>query len=285
MKGLIQDLASFPALVWKMFRYPGGVTPRKLPYGPDPAQYFLDFAPTPEKDRGLVVVYLHGGGWDKGSPAFFTFIGQRLAREGYRCVMPGYRLVPKYRFPAQIEDVTAGTKAALRHLEKQGMDTARTVVVGSSAGGQLGALLCYTGELAGRFVGFAGLGGPYRFDLDPPLSLNVLGARLLDGGDPVTAQPGLLLDRQSPKTPMLLIHGLEDGVVGFPCGMDFYRRALSLNIPATLYLPETGKDSHSDYVVGCFLEKRETCGTLNALLTWLEGLAERGPEPFVPETV
>lgn len=280
MKGLIQDFASFPALVWKMFRYPGGVTPRKLPYGPDPAQYFLDFAPAPEKDRGLVVVYLHGGGWDKGSPAFFTFIGQRLAREGYRCVMPGYRLVPKFRFPAQLEDVTAGTKAALRHLEKQGVDTARTVVVGSSVGGQLGALLCYTGELAGRFVGFAGLGGPYRFDLDPPLSLNVLGARLLDGGDPVTAQPGLLLDRQSPKTPMLLIHGLEDGVVGFPCGMDFYRRALSLNIPATLYLPETGKDSHSDYVVGCFLEKRETCGTLNALLTWLEGLKGRKEKTY-----
>ena len=280
MKGLIQDFASFPALVWKMFRYPGGVTPRKLPYGPDPAQYFLDFAPAPEKDRGLVVVYLHGGGWDKGSPAFFTFIGQRLAREGYRCVMPGYRLVPKFRFPAQLEDVTAGTKAALRHLEKQGVDTARTVVVGSSAGGQLGALLCDTGELAGRFVGFAGLGGPYRFDLDPPLSLNVLGARLLDGGDPVAAQPGLLLDGQSPKTPMLLIHGLEDGVVGFPCGMDFYRRALSLNIPATLYLPETGKDSHSDYVVGCFLEKRETCGTLNALLTWLEGLKGRKEKTY-----
>ena len=122
MKGLIQDFASFPALVWKMFRYPGGVTPRKLPYGPDQAQYFLDFAPAPEKDRGLVVVYLHGGGWDKGSPAFFTFIGQQLAREGYRCVMPGYRLVPKFRFPAQLEDVTAGTKAALRHLEKQGVD-------------------------------------------------------------------------------------------------------------------------------------------------------------------
>lgn len=221
MKGLIQDFASFPALVWKMFRYPGGVTPRKLPYGPDPAQYFLDFAPAPEKDRGLVVVYLHGGGWDKGSPAFFTFIGQRLAREGYRCVMPGYRLVPKFRFPAQLEDVTAGTKAALRHLEKQGVDTARTVVVGSSAGGQLGALLCYTGELAGRFQGFAGLGGPYRFDLDPPLSLNVLGARLLDGGDPVAAQPGLLLDTAAPRPPCSSSTGWRTGWWASPVGWIF----------------------------------------------------------------
>lgn len=272
MRGLIQDFADYPALVRKMLRWPGGVVAEKVPYSPHPAQYFLDFRPLPERDRDLTVVYLHGGGWDKGSPAYFTFIGQRLAREGYRCVMPGYRLVPRFRFPAQLEDVTAGTRAALRHLEKQGVDPSRTVVVGSSAGGQLGALLCYTGPLAGQFLGFAGLGGPYRFDLEAPLSLRVLAKRLLAGGDPVAAQPGLLLDEHSPKTPLLLIHGLEDGVVGFDCGMDFYRKALSLGIPATLCLPPAGKDHHSDYVVGCFLEERTPGGTLDALLCWLEAL-------------
>lgn len=273
MKGLIQDFISYPPLVRKMSQWPGGVVPRRVAYGPDMAQYFLDFPPLPEKDKGLVVVYLHGGGWDKGSPRFFTFIGQRLAREGYRCVMPGYRLVPRSRFPTQLEDVTAGTKAALRSLEAQGVDTTRTVVVGSSAGAQLGALLCYTGELAGRFFGFAGLGGPYRFDLEPTLSVRVLGGRLVGRGDPRAAQPGLLLDRNSPKTPMLLIHGLEDGVVGFACGLDFYRKALALEIPARLYLPPAGKDSHSEYVVGSFLEERAPGGTLDTLLGWLEGLA------------
>lgn len=272
MKGLLRDFVGFPPLVRKMARWPGGVVPERIPYGPHRAQYFLDFRPLPQRDRGLVVVYLHGGGWDKGSPAYFTFIGQRLAREGYRCVMPGYRLVPQSRFPTQLEDVTAGTKAALAYLERQGVDTARTVVVGSSAGGQLGALLCYTGPLAGRFAGFAGLGGPYRFDLEPPLSLRVLAKNLLAGGDPLPAQPGLLLNEDSPKTPMLLIHGLEDGVVGFACGRDFYHRALTLGIPAQLYLPPTGQDSHSDYVVGCFLGERTPGGTLDALLTWLEAL-------------
>jgi len=272
MRGLIRDFVRYPALVRKMLRWPGGVVPEKVAYGPHPAQYFLDFRPLPQRDRGLTVVYLHGGGWDKGSPAYFTFIGQRLAREGYRCVMPGYRLVPRFRFPTQLEDVTAGTSAALRYLEKQGVDTARTVVVGSSAGGQLGALLCYTGPLAGRFLGFAGLGGAYRFDLEPPLSLRVLAKNLLAGGDPVPAQPGLLLNEHSPKTPLLLIHGLEDGVVGFGCGMDFYQKALALGIPAELHLPPVGKDSHSDYVVGCFLEERTPGSAIDALLGWLEAL-------------
>ena len=279
MRGLVRDLACGPALFGKLLGQKRSVEPRRVAYGPDKAQYFLDFAPEPAKDRGLVVVYLHGGGWDKGSPGFFSFIGERFAREGYRCVLPGYRLVPKFRFPAQLEDVTAGTRAALRYLEKQGVSTDRVVVVGSSAGGQLGALLCYTGELAGRFAGFIGLGGAYRFDLEAPLSLRVLGRRLVGGGEARAAQPGLLLDEHSPKTPMLLIHGLEDGVVGFACGQDLYRRAFRLGIPARLYLPETGKDSHSDYVVGSFLEERERSGTMDRLFAWLEELAQEGWEP------
>jgi len=240
-------------------------------YGRDKAQYFLDFIPD-VPCRGTVVVYVHGGGWDKGSPAFFSFIGERFAREGFRCVLPGYRLVPKHRFPAQIRDVTAGTRAALAYLEGQGVDARRVVVVGSSAGGQLGALLCYSGALAGRFAGFAGLGGAYRFDLEAPLSLKLLSRRLLAGADPRAAQPGLLLDEHSPKTPMLLIQGLEDGVVGFAAGEDLYRRALDLGIPARLYLPPTGQDSHSDYVVGCFLEPRRSCPTVDTLFRWLETL-------------
>lgn len=284
MKGFIRDLACGPALFGRLLRCKKTVEPRKAAYGPHPAQYFLDFTP-PFPSRKTVILYIHGGGWDKGSPSFFSFIGQRFAREGYRCVLPGYRLVPGARFPAQLEDVTAGTAAALRYLEKQGVSTDRVVVVGSSAGAQLGALLCYTGVLAGRFAGFAGLGGPYRFDLEPPLSLRALSKRLLAGGEPRAAQPGLLLDEHSPKTPMLLIHGLEDGVVGFGCGLDFARRALKLNIPVRLWLPEAGKDSHSDYVAGSFLEKRSSCGTMDQLFRWLEELEESGGEPSGTENV
>lgn len=271
MKGFVRDLLCGPALLGGLLRWKMTIEPRRIAYGEDKAQYFLDFVPDVPR-RDTVVVYIHGGGWDKGSPAFFSFIGQRFAQEGYRCVLPGYRLVPGHRFPAQLQDVTAGTRAALAYLQQQGVDTGRVVVVGSSAGGQLGALLCYTGELAGRFAGFIGLGGAYRFDLEAPLSLKVLSKRLLAGGDPRAAQPCYLLDECGPRTPMLLIHGLEDGVVGFACGEDFYRRALALGIPTKLYLAPTGKDSHSDYVVGCFLEPRRTCPTVDTLFRWLEEL-------------
>ena len=69
------------------------------------------------------------------------------------------------------------------------------------------------------------------------------------------------------------------------CGANFYRRALALDIPARLYLPEAGRDSHSDYVVGCFLERRRTCGTVDTVFRWLEELEESGAEPSGPENV
>lgn len=279
MKDLMREAASYPGLLRELLRWKGGVTPQKVFYGADERQYFLHFAPE-GVPRETVVVYVHGGGWNKGSPEFFTFIGQRLAREGYRCILPGYRLAPGHPFPAQIDDVRAGTWAGLEYLRDQGIDLQRVAVVGSSAGAQLGALLCYDGELAGWFAGFAGLGGPYRFDLEPTLSMKRLCKGLLGGGDPLPAQPYYCLNEDSPKTPMLIVQGLGDGVVGYACGADFYRRALSLGIPARFYAPPGGRDSHSVYVAGCFLEERRTCETADRLFRWLEELEQKTGEPL-----
>lgn len=294
---MLREAGSYPVILGKLLRWrrTSGAQadmPPKISYGPDPAQYFLDFAPDPAAPpRDTMILYLHGGGWNKGSPAFFSFIGQRFAREGYRCIMPGYRLAPRFRFPSQIEDVRSGTKAALSYLsylsclEEREKPTGHIVVVGSSAGGQLGALLCYDGELAGQFAGFIGLGGPYRFDLEPTPFMRRLCAGMLGKGDPQAAQPRYLLKEDSPKTPMLIVQGLGDAIVNYACGADFYRRAVQLGIPARFYMPEKGRDSHSAYVAGCFLEKRERRGTLNALLSWLEELEESGVEPSGPENV
>ena len=269
MNDLIRETVSYPALFAKLLRQRRVVEPQKMSFGDDPAQYFLDFVPV-GPPRETVIVYIHGGGWNKYSPAFFSWIGQRFALEGYRCVLPGYRLAPKHRFPAQIEDVRAGTAAALAYLEAYGVNVERTVVVGSSAGAHLGALLCYDREFAGRFAGFAGLGGPYRFDLEPTWAMRQLCGGLLGDGDPLAAQPYYKLTEGGRSTPMLIVQGLRDGVVGYTCGADFYRKAVELGIPARFYAPPVGKDSHSLYVAGCFLEKREECETLDVLFSWLE---------------
>jgi acetyl esterase/lipase len=91
-----------------------------------------------------VVVHIHGGGWvsgDRTRGVWFVPIRDRLLAEGFVVVSIDYRLAPANKWPAQLQDV----KCAVRHLRanaaRYGLDPARIGVVGSSAGGQLAALL------------------------------------------------------------------------------------------------------------------------------------------------
>src|SRR5262245_210796 len=58
------------------------------------------------------VICVHGGGWYQGQRQDMDFMTELLARRGYVAATVSYRLVPKARFPAQIEDC----KAAVRWL-------------------------------------------------------------------------------------------------------------------------------------------------------------------------
>lgn len=274
---MLREFASYPSLWGKLLRYRKVLAPAKIPFGDHPAQYVLHFspdAPAPHK----VVVYLHGGGWNSGHPSMFHFIGQAFAQAGYHCLMPGYRLAPGHRFPAQIEDVCAGYTTGLAHLEALGVDARRTVVVGSSAGAHLGALLCYDAAMQARFsidpdriCGFAGLGSPccFQIRLNAYLRLmlrNLFGQKDFSSGDPyarLTAGQTL---------PMLLIHGRGDSVVDYAGAEAFCARAAMLGIPAQLYTVPPPADTHSVYSAGIFLNRREDDPTLDALMTWIEGL-------------
>src|SRR5579875_782194 len=49
------------------------------------------------------VVILHGGGWAAGSHEGHRPLAVALAARGYAAASVGYRLVPRHRFPAQIQ--------------------------------------------------------------------------------------------------------------------------------------------------------------------------------------
>ena len=93
-----------------------------------------------------LIVYVHGGGWMLGDSRlfgnFFNFpeVLASLAAKGYVVAAINYRLSGEAAFPAPIQDV----KAAIRWLRSKasgyGMDSARVMTWGGSAGGQLAAL-------------------------------------------------------------------------------------------------------------------------------------------------
>jgi acetyl esterase len=117
-----------------------GVEDRRIP-GPDgrvPIRVY-----TPEGRGSLpVLVYFHGGAFTLGSIDAEDAVCRRLAN-GAGCIVVSveYRLAPEHKFPAGVEDSYAATKWVADHAHDLHGDPARIAVGGSSAGGNLAAVV------------------------------------------------------------------------------------------------------------------------------------------------
>lgn len=200
MKDSIRESLSYFGLYRKMLCVKKEITPRPILFGDDPQQYLLYYEPkdiTSEK----VIIWVHGGGWNAGSPELFDFVGQCVAKHGYRFFSLGYRLSPKNKYPCQIEDVCRGYNAALSFLIVNRIDAAKILVSGPSAGAHLTALLCYSKKIQEQYavdlspvIGFIGVGGPYCFSEKDSLSVRLLlGQLFAKGSDRVQGEPCALM--------------------------------------------------------------------------------------------
>lgn len=88
---------------------------------------------TPGEARpGEVVLHIHGGWFNWGSPtAFRNLVGHIAVRAGVQAFMPDYRLAPEHPFPAAPEDI----RASYLGLLERGFS--KIAVTGDSAGGTL----------------------------------------------------------------------------------------------------------------------------------------------------
>ncbi|MFI8191562.1 alpha/beta hydrolase fold domain-containing protein [Streptomyces sp. NPDC085946] len=108
----------------------------------------------PEETTGPVpvVVFVHGGAWRTGlrddlGPRFRHWRPgpfARLARAGFAVACPDYRLSGEAHHPAQADDLAAALAWLHTRAADLGLDTARTVLWGESAGGHLAALTALT---------------------------------------------------------------------------------------------------------------------------------------------
>ena len=80
------------------------------------------------------ILYLHGGGYVVGSSdTHGKMVGHLVKAAGARAFLPDYRLAPEHPHPAALEDAVAVYRALLA----DGVDPARLLVAGDSAGGGL----------------------------------------------------------------------------------------------------------------------------------------------------
>ena len=87
------------------------------------------------------VLVVHGGAWRAGSRTQLTMYAKSLARRGFSCFAINYRLAPKHKSPAQIEDCRDAVRWIRRNAADYRTDPGRIGAIGYSAGGHLVSLL------------------------------------------------------------------------------------------------------------------------------------------------
>ena len=274
MNDFLRESLSYFGLYRKMFQVKKKYTPSSVSFGRHKDQYFLYYEPE-KAVSDTIIVWVHGGGWNAGSPRFFDFVGQCAADQGYRFISIGYRLSPKNKYPSQIRDVCAGFNSAIAYLKKKEIDVSKIIVAGPSAGAHLSSIMCYCPKVRKKYnvdisgvIGFIGSGGPYSFREDQSLTVRLLLDQLFRKGyDRRNGEPVSLMGKS--HIPMLLIQSRHDGLIDFACAEDFARRAEELGNVCELYSVTDKKDTHSWYTAGMFLETREENRGLDKFFSWI----------------
>ncbi|MFC8128688.1 alpha/beta hydrolase fold domain-containing protein [Streptomyces sp. NPDC057302] len=183
----------------------------------------------PEAGRGPLplVLFVHGGAWRRGRRDDMGLRTrdwapgplERIGAAGFAVACADYRLSGEARFPAPLDDLRTALRWLRLRAPELGIDTARTVVWGESAGGHLASLLALDPavEATGAVIWYAPSDltvprGPFD-----PASATTPEALLL-GAAPATvpelaraASPVTRVHRAAP--PFLLIHGEQDTMV------------------------------------------------------------------------
>jgi acetyl esterase len=98
-----------------------------------------------------LLVYFHGGGWVVGSVTISDPFCRALANASGCAVMSvAYRLAPEDRYPAAADDAYAATRWSADRASDLGIDASRIAVGGSSAGGNLAAVVALMARERGR---------------------------------------------------------------------------------------------------------------------------------------
>lgn len=115
---------------------------RSIPYADIHALQKLDvYIPTTGDGPFPTILAIHGGAFRARSKAMYGRIGRYFAERGYAFVPINYRLLPNYRYPAQVEDSFCALAWLHENHEEYGFDPSRVVVLGGSAGGYLTSML------------------------------------------------------------------------------------------------------------------------------------------------
>ena len=115
----------------------------------------LDMFRPAQKGKYPAVLFVHGGGWRSGNKSMDIPLAQQIAAKGYVTATIDHRLSPEALYPAVVYDIKAAVRFIRANAKKYGINPNKIAIAGSSAGGQLTALVGTTSGV----VKFDGNGG------------------------------------------------------------------------------------------------------------------------------
>jgi len=100
----------------------------------------LDIYVGSNSSNAPVVVYVHGGAWQRGHRSRVGRMPDHFNGSGYVFVSIGYRLVPKVKVENQIDDIEHGLQWLHENISKYGGNSENLHLMGHSAGAHLVAM-------------------------------------------------------------------------------------------------------------------------------------------------
>ncbi len=263
-KTLLHELREIVPLI-KLLRSSKCLSGEKNYFGEDKEQYYILKIP-PQKTKKTLTVYIHGGGFRLSSALEHNFVGNFYNDYGYINVNLCYRKTPKYKYPHAIDDVFLGLKEAINNLREKNILIEDIVITGSSAGGYLGAMICFNLELqkkygldSYKFKGFCSLSGliNVNYNSKNPLYKKFIKDYFKDKKDNTYDY----IENYS-NTDLLVIHSIHDPLVKYEETKIFYD-----SYKGTKKIHDVENMLHTNVCIAPFLYKEKE---MEVYLEWLQ---------------
>jgi acetyl esterase/lipase len=207
-----------------------------------------------DKATGAAVVICPGGGYGHLADTYEGVdVARRFKAMGVTGVVLKYRIAPRYRHPAPLDDARRALRLTRHHAKEWGIDPGRVGILGFSAGGHLAATASThfddgdpkaedaINKLSSR-PNFSILVYPVITMSGPKhhggSRNNLLGPDV----DPKLVEDLSNEKRVTPKTPpAFLVHTSEDGAVPPENSVLYYQACRKMRVPAELHIFEKGR--------------------------------------------
>lgn len=241
-------------------------TYRDIVYDHDHESQRMDVYLAESEQPTPAVVFIHGGGWSRGSKNRVPGWLRRFVADGQLSVVSvEYRFTDVQTHPAQVNDCLRAIQFVRHNAEKWNVDAARLGVTGGSAGGHLSAYVALYDDVANpdstdpveqqssRVACCVSFAGPTDWSLlrsiehRHPAYLRLIGHRPgtevdeLDTEKMANVSPISFVSSDDP--PMMQVHGDRDVVVPIQHAENLHQKLTSAGVESEVVVIRGGRHS------------------------------------------